>query len=267
MSELDRAAELLAEARAMAVADGEPFWAAEALAYQGLLALRQLDLATAASRLEAAVAEHQAVGTPVGVARTLFFLGFVRRLAGDLDGARSAFGEAQRLLAKGRVTTWLRATIGLAQTELAAGNVDAAEASFRAAHERANDVGDQRARAAQRSSAWPALRGSATTRAEPPPCSWRPPAMRSPQATSPTRPTPPSTWLICSVTRATPLEPPSCWGLLRSRRPKKGYGWTGEVAAPREFSLGWPPSWSKTSWRGCSAKAACSAWRRCWRRL
>jgi DNA-binding SARP family transcriptional activator/predicted ATPase len=143
--ELDRAAELVAQARHVAQANGEGFWAAEALACQGLLALRRLDLATGTTRLEEALAEHQAVGTPVGVARTLLFLGFARRWAGDLDGARRAFGEAQRKLRDGRVTTWLRATIGLAQTELAAGNVDAAEATFRAAHTRAADVGDQRA--------------------------------------------------------------------------------------------------------------------------
>ena len=69
----------------------------------------------------------------MGVARTLLFLGFARRWAGDLDGARRAFAEARRKLRDGRVTTWLRATIGLAQSELAAGDLDAAEASFRAA--------------------------------------------------------------------------------------------------------------------------------------
>ncbi len=143
--DLERTAELLAEARASTVAEGDAFWAAEALMLQGLLALRQLDLGTATTRLEAALAEHQAVGTPVGIGRALFFLGFVRRFAGDLERARSAFLEAQRLLAQGRVITWLRATIGLAQTELQAGDIDAAETSFRTAHERANDVGDQRA--------------------------------------------------------------------------------------------------------------------------
>jgi tetratricopeptide (TPR) repeat protein len=143
--QLDRADELIAQARDLAQANGEAFWAAEALACQGLLALRRLDLASGITRLEEALAEHQAVGTPVGVARTLLFLGFARRWAGDLDGARRAFAEARRKLQDGRVTTWLRATIGLGQSELAAGDLDAAEASFRAAHARAADVGDQRA--------------------------------------------------------------------------------------------------------------------------
>jgi predicted ATPase len=144
-SQLDRADQLITEARQRSLACGDAFWAAEALAFRGLLALRRLDLATAAARLEEALAEHQAVGTPVGIARTLLFLGFTRRFAGDLDGARRAFTEAQRLVARGRVTTWLRATIGLGQTELAAGDLGAAEAAFRAAHTRASDVGDQRA--------------------------------------------------------------------------------------------------------------------------
>jgi tetratricopeptide (TPR) repeat protein len=143
--ELDRASELIDQARDAALAHGEGFWAAEALARRGLLAMRRLDLPTAITRLEEALAEHQAVGTPVGAARTLLFLGFARRWVGDLDGARRAFAEARRMLREGRVTTWLRATIGLAQTELAAGDVDAAEAAFRAAHARASDVGDQRA--------------------------------------------------------------------------------------------------------------------------
>jgi DNA-binding SARP family transcriptional activator/predicted ATPase len=144
-ADLDRSAELVAQARELAVASGARFWAAEALACQGLLALRRLDLATGITRLEEALAEHQAVGTPVGVARMLLFLGFARRWAGDLAGARRAFGEAQRKLREGRVTTWLRATVGLAQTELAAGDLDAAEPAFRAAYARATDVGDQRA--------------------------------------------------------------------------------------------------------------------------
>ncbi len=143
--ELDRADRLVAEAREATSACGDAFWAAEARACQGLLALRRLDLVTATARLEEALAEHQAVGTPVGQARTLLFLGFARRWMDDLDGARRAFGEAQRLLVRGRVTTWLRATVGLAQTELAAGDLDAAEAAFRAAHTRATDVGDLRA--------------------------------------------------------------------------------------------------------------------------
>jgi DNA-binding SARP family transcriptional activator len=143
--DLDRASDLIDQARDAALAHGQGFWAAEALARRGLLAMRRLDLPTAITQLEEALAEHQAVGTPVGAARTLLFLGFARRWVGDLDGARRAFAEARRMLREGRVTTWLRATVGLAQTELAAGDLDAAEAAFRAAHARASDVGDQRA--------------------------------------------------------------------------------------------------------------------------
>jgi predicted ATPase/DNA-binding SARP family transcriptional activator len=141
---LDRAAELAAEARAAMLGAGEAFWAAEARSCEGLLALRVLDLGRASALLEEALAEHQAVGASVGIARTLLFIGFARRFAGDLDGARRAFGEAQRLLTGGRVTTWLRATVALGHTELAAGDLAAAESAFRAAHARASDVGDQR---------------------------------------------------------------------------------------------------------------------------
>jgi hypothetical protein len=80
----------------------------------------------------------------VGIARTLLFAGFARRFGGDLDGARRAFTEVRRLVADGRVTTWLRATVALGHTELAAGDPDAAVAAFRAAHTRATDVGDER---------------------------------------------------------------------------------------------------------------------------
>jgi DNA-binding SARP family transcriptional activator len=143
--DLDRAADLIDQARRSALAHGEGLLAAEALAYKGLLSLRRLDLMTAIATLEEALAEHQALGMPMGIARTLLFLGFARRWTGDLDGARRAFGEAQRTLREGRVTTWLRATVGLGQTELAAGDLDAAETAFRAAHARASDVGDPRA--------------------------------------------------------------------------------------------------------------------------
>ena len=143
--DLDRAERLFAEARAHTIAVGDAFWAAEARTYQGLLAMRRLDLAAAATLLEQALAEHRTVGTPVGQGRALMFLGHTRRWSGDLDGARRAFTEAQRLLTRGRVTSWLRATVALAQTELALGDLDAAEAAFRAAHARATDVGDQRA--------------------------------------------------------------------------------------------------------------------------
>jgi DNA-binding SARP family transcriptional activator/predicted ATPase len=141
---LDEADELAARARADTLASGHPFWAAEALGCQGLLALRRLDVATGRALLDEALAEHRAVGTSVGIGRTLLFAGFARRFAGDLDGARRAFTEVRRLLTHGRVTTWLRATVALGHTELAAGDPDAAVAAFRAAHVRATDVGDQR---------------------------------------------------------------------------------------------------------------------------
>jgi DNA-binding SARP family transcriptional activator len=143
--DLDRAESLFAEAREHTLAAGDSFWAAEARICQGLLAMRRLDLVTAATLLEEALAEHQAVGTPVGQGRALLFLGHARRWMGDLDGARRAYAEARRVLAAGRVTSWLRATVALAQTELAAGDLDAAERAFREAHARAADAGDQRA--------------------------------------------------------------------------------------------------------------------------
>jgi predicted ATPase len=142
--DLDRADELAARARADTLALGDPFWAAEARQAQGLLALRRLDVATGTVLLDEALAEHRAVGTPTGIARTLFFAGFARRFGGDLDGARRAFREVRRLVSEGRVTTWLRATVALGHTELAAGDPEAAVAAFRAAHTRATDVGDER---------------------------------------------------------------------------------------------------------------------------
>ena len=135
---------LVAEARAAMQVAGDGFWAAEALTCQGLLALRRLDLAGGTALLEESLAEHQAVGTPVGVARALFFVGVARRIAGDLGGARRAFVEVRRLLAGGRVTTWLRATTALGHAVLAEGDLDAAVAAFQEAHARATEVGDQR---------------------------------------------------------------------------------------------------------------------------
>ena len=142
--DLEGAARLADEARALALGLGDAWWAAEARTCQGLVALRRLDVTTALPTLDEALAEHRAAGTPVGVARVLFFTAFARRVLGDLDGARRAYAEVRRLLADGRVTTWLRATMGLGHTELTAGNVDAAAAAFRAAHLRATEVGDQR---------------------------------------------------------------------------------------------------------------------------
>jgi predicted ATPase/DNA-binding SARP family transcriptional activator len=141
---LDEADALVAEAREATLATEDAFFASEALTCQGLLALRRLDLAGGLRLLDAALAEHRATGTPVGVARVLFFIGFARRLAGDLEGARRAHAEARRITAGGRVTTWLRATMALGHTELAAGDLDAAAEAYRAAHARAGDVGDER---------------------------------------------------------------------------------------------------------------------------
>lgn len=142
--DLEGAARLSAEARALALDRGDAWWAAEARTCEGLVALRRLDVAAALPALDEALAEHRQVGTPVGVARVLFFTAFARRVLGDLDGARRAYTEVRRLVADGRVTTWLRATMGLGHTELAAGNVEAAAAAFQAAHLRATEVGDQR---------------------------------------------------------------------------------------------------------------------------
>jgi hypothetical protein len=142
--DLAEAASLAAEARAALQAEGDGFWAAEATCCQGLLALRRLDLAGGTALLEASLAEHRAVGTPVGVARSLFFLGAARHLAGDPGGARRAFTEARRLLAGGRVTTWLRATTALGHACLADGDAAAAADAFREAYARAGEAGDRR---------------------------------------------------------------------------------------------------------------------------
>ncbi len=142
--DLDRAGELLDEARATLEADGDRHWAAVALEFQGLLALRRLDLTTGIATLEASAAEHRTSGGPSDVAHALTFIGYARRAIGDLTGALRAFDEARVLLGGTRVTTWLRATIGAAHAALALGRTDAAHAAFREAHDRAAEVGDRR---------------------------------------------------------------------------------------------------------------------------
>ena len=142
--EFDRAATLLAEARASLVAQRKLHWAAVALEYQGLLALRRLDVPGGIATLEAAAAEHRVGSGPGNVAHALTFIGYARRAVGDLSGALRAFEEARLLVAGTRVVTWLRATIGAAYTALALGDDDTARETFRAAHDRAVEVGDRR---------------------------------------------------------------------------------------------------------------------------
>jgi DNA-binding SARP family transcriptional activator/predicted ATPase len=143
-TDLDRAGELLEEARTTLDADGERHWAAVALEFQGLLALRRLDLTGGIATLEASAEEHRTSGGPSDVAHALMFIGYARRATGDLTGALRAFDEARFLLAGTRVTTWLRATIGAAHAALALGRTDDAHAAFREAHDRAAEVGDRR---------------------------------------------------------------------------------------------------------------------------
>ncbi len=142
--DLDRAGELLEEARTTLDADVERHWAAVALEFQGMLALRRLDLPTGIATLEAAAAEHRTSGGPGDVAHALTYIGYARRAAGDLTGALRAFDEARILLGGTRVASWLRATIGAAHAALALGRTDAAHAAFRDAHDRAAEVGDRR---------------------------------------------------------------------------------------------------------------------------
>ena len=140
----DRCAVLLAEARASFEAQGEHHWAAIGLKYQGLLALRRLDLARGIALLEEGAAEERAHGGPSDVAHALMFIGYGRRAIGDLTGAVRAFDEARRLLGGTRVITWLRSTIGAAHAALALGDPDAAAELFREAYDRAAEVGDRR---------------------------------------------------------------------------------------------------------------------------
>jgi tetratricopeptide (TPR) repeat protein len=142
--DLDRAVTLLDESRAGMQALGHHYWAAVVLELQGLLALRRLDVAAGIATLEAAAAEHRAHGAPGDSAHALTFIGYARRAIGDLSGARRAFDEARRALGGVRVATWLRATVGSAHAALAMGDLAAAGDTFRAAHERAAEIGDLR---------------------------------------------------------------------------------------------------------------------------
>ncbi|HKY67709.1 MAG TPA: hypothetical protein VJM49_15110, partial [Acidimicrobiales bacterium] len=142
--DLDRAEALTDTSRASFQAQGDLYRAALVLEIRGLLALRRLDVATGIATLEAAAAEHRAHGSPADVAHALTFIGYARRAVGDLAGARRAFDEAARVLGPVRVGTWLRATVGSAHTSLALGELERATATFRHAHDRAVEVGDQR---------------------------------------------------------------------------------------------------------------------------
>ena len=143
-ADLDRAAALVAASRAGMLAIDEPHWAAIVLEIEGLLALRRLDVAGGVARLEQAAAEHRQHGRPTDVAHALTFIGYARRAVGDLSGALRAFDEAARALEGTRVGTWLRATVGSAHAALALGDVDGATRRFRAAHDRAVEIGDRR---------------------------------------------------------------------------------------------------------------------------
>jgi DNA-binding SARP family transcriptional activator/predicted ATPase len=140
----DRCAVLLAEARASFEAQGEAHWTALGHKYEGLLALRRLDLPRGIALLEEAAAEHRAHGGPSDVAHALMFIGYGRRATGDNTGALRAFEESRRLLGGTRVVTWLRSTIGAAHAAHALGEPEAAAEFFREAHDRAAEVGDRR---------------------------------------------------------------------------------------------------------------------------
>ncbi len=142
--DMDRAAALLDRARTAMTDLGERHWAAVALEFQGLLALRRLDVVAGIAVLESAAAEHRETGGPGEVAHALMFIGYARRAIGDLSGALRAFDEARRLVSRTRVSTWLRATVGAGHAALALGDTAGAGASFRLAHDRAVEVGDRR---------------------------------------------------------------------------------------------------------------------------
>ena len=142
--DMDRAAALLDRARTAMTDLGERHWAAVALEFQGLLALRRLDVVAGIAVLESAAAEHRETGGPGDVAHALMFIGYARRAIGDLSGALRAFDEARRLVSRTRVSTWLRATVGAGHAALALGDTAGAGASFRLAHDRAVEVGDRR---------------------------------------------------------------------------------------------------------------------------
>jgi DNA-binding SARP family transcriptional activator/predicted ATPase len=143
-TDLDRAAALIDAARAGMEEIDEPHWAAIALEIRGLLALRRLDVPGGIATLEQAAAEHRRHGRATDAAHALTFIGYARRAVGDLSGAQRAFDEAARALAGTRVGTWLRATVGSAHAALALGDLAGAADGFRAAHDRAVEIGDRR---------------------------------------------------------------------------------------------------------------------------
>jgi DNA-binding SARP family transcriptional activator/predicted ATPase len=143
-TDLDRAADLIDASRAGMQDLAEPLWAAIVLEIRGLLALRRLDIAGGIATLEQAAAEHRQHGRPTDVAHALTFIGYARRAVGDLSGAQRAFDEAARALEGTRVGTWLRAVVGSAHAALALGDLAAANDGFRAAHDRAVEIGDRR---------------------------------------------------------------------------------------------------------------------------
>lgn len=143
-TDLDRAARLLDDARETMHDQGEPYWAAVVQEIRGLLALRRLDVATGIALLDEAAAEHRVHGGPGDVGHALTFIGYGRRAVGDLSGARRAFDEARHALGDVQVRTWLRATVGAAHAALALGDLAAAGEAFRAAHDRAVEIGDHR---------------------------------------------------------------------------------------------------------------------------
>jgi predicted ATPase/DNA-binding SARP family transcriptional activator len=143
-TDLDRAARLLDDARETMLDQGEPYWAAVVQEIRGLLALRRLDVAAGIALLDEAAAEHRVHGGPGDVGHALTFIGYGRRGVGDLSGARRAFEEARHALGDVQVRTWLRATVGAAHTALALGDLAAAGETFRAAHDRAVEIGDHR---------------------------------------------------------------------------------------------------------------------------
>jgi DNA-binding SARP family transcriptional activator/predicted ATPase len=143
-TDLDRAEALLGEARDGMVACGDLHGAAVVREFQGLLALRRLDFAGGIAGLEAAAAEHRAVGSPGDVAHALTYIGYARRAIGDNTGALRAFDEARLMIAGTRVATWFRAAVGSGHASLALGDTQAAGDAFREAHDRAVEVGDHR---------------------------------------------------------------------------------------------------------------------------
>lgn len=143
-TDLDRAAALVDAARGGMEDIGEQHWAAIVLEIRGLLALRRLDISDGIAILERAAAEHRSHGRPTDVAHALTFIGYARRAVGDLSGARRAFDEAARALVGIRVGTWLRAKVGSAHAALALGDTAGAADGFRAAHDRAVEIGDRR---------------------------------------------------------------------------------------------------------------------------